>query len=257
MSQPDFVFLNVLRKYSVEFASLFSNIWINRIDPYGGPNTQMLVPITWGAKSKPHLDQKQNVDLPLRPHEVLLPRMAYLITGMQYDPERNLPQSLKWCFEGQTIIMEGSPVPYNIQYVLSIYAKTFRDMHEILEQVVWRFAPYYTVQIEEAPNFHREIPIILQDVSTDIQADMDESPGSIRILQYHLTFMLKGYFYPPIRDANLIRWVRVNYLNENAYGYRDDLYEVDPYGSEPEDSWQIKHTTTEGDDVKIQYRSKP
>lgn len=78
------------RKYIALFGTLFNKLSIYRLDIDDGTQVQrMVVPISYGPYQKFLARITQDSDLDRKP-AIILPRMAFEITGMQYDGQRKL-----------------------------------------------------------------------------------------------------------------------------------------------------------------------
>ena len=77
------------------------------------------------------------------------------------------------------------PVPYNMDFELSIMAKVNDDMLQIVEQILPYFQPSYNVTIEivERIKEKRDIPIVLENIT--MQDDYTGDFTSRRVFNIH------------------------------------------------------------------------
>ena len=136
----------IMRKITLAFGDLFSNINCVRYNLDGTEEERFLVPIDYAAKemyvrrlSDPDLDKKV---------QITLPRMSYEMTGLSYDASRK--QNTNWKNFAQTtngLISQYNPVPYNFNYQLTVYARTIEDATQVVEYILPYFTPDFSVNI--------------------------------------------------------------------------------------------------------------
>jgi hypothetical protein len=157
--------------------------------------------------------------------------MSFEFVGLTYDPTRKVTTTQTFVSglgeDNKQIRKTYMPVPYNMQFELSIFTKLNDDMLQIVEQILPYFQPAYTLSINLVKSIgeKRDIPIVLEGISMD-----DQYEGSFdtrRSLIYTLRFTAKTYLFGPVSDASkdVIRKVSVGYV---ASGVRDITYSVEP-----------------------------
>jgi hypothetical protein len=84
------------------------------------------------------------------------------------------------------------PVPYNMQFELSIMSKLNDDALQIVEQILPYFQPSYniTVNLVSSINEKRDIPIVLENIT--MQDDYEGNFTTRRVLIYTLRFSAKN-----------------------------------------------------------------
>jgi hypothetical protein len=200
-----------IRKSVSIFGRLFNNIYVIRKNASGGVLNQLKVPLAYAPRQK-YLERiRQNPDLEDNTQVAIkLPRMSFEITNITYDLTRQLTKVSNFKSLGQTPQTRQkfySPVPYNINFQLNIYAKSQDDALQIVEQILPTFNPQYTLTIkpfvEEYPNFKEDIPIVIQGItfSDDFESPMEQR----RTIIYSLEFEMKISFFGPIGDGKVIR----------------------------------------------------
>jgi len=200
-----------IRKSVAIFGRLFNNIYVIRKDAAGGVLNQLKVPLAYAPKQKYLERLRENSDLNNDTKiAVKLPRMSFEITQISYDLTRQLTKVSNFKTLGstpQTRQKFYSPVPYNINFQLNIYAKSQDDALQIVEQILPTFNPQYTLTIkpfaEKYPDFKEDIPVIITGVSfTD---DYDAPMEQRRTIIYTLEFEMKLSFFGPIGEGEVIR----------------------------------------------------
>lgn len=230
---------DTLRKYVILFGTLFNDIWINREDSAGNVKQSLKVPLSYGPREK-FLARIEGIDGnrdPLeQPFSIVLPRMGFEITGFQYAPERKL--STRQLFTDTTSDSNVkkkymyNPVPYDIQFSLSIFVKNTTDGTRIVEQILPFFTPEWTstVQlVDDSPiDIKLDIPLVLNGTNQD-----DVYEGSFeerRALIWQLDFTMKGFFFGPVYKQNVINLANTQIFDATLYTDIDDA----PTGTNPE-----------------------
>ena len=192
------------RKAVAIFGRLFNNIYVLRKNSAGAVITQMKLPLAYAPKSR-YIDRlKENPNLTTDEDVAIkLPRASFEISGIQYDTTRQLTKLSNFSQPGSQINKRTkmySPVPYNINFTLHVYAKTHDDALQVVEQILPTFNPQYTVTVKPFPDkysdFVEDIPIIIQGI--DFTDDYDGSLQNRRTIIYTLTFEMKLQYYGPL-----------------------------------------------------------
>lgn len=205
----------LLRKYVIYFGTLFNNIWLKRYDNAGTLVQTSKVPLNYGPREKflARLDGNPNLE---RSIAIQLPRMTFEMTGLYYDPSRKLNAVNRTTApvpgqEGLTRY-QYQPVPYNIDFTLSIMVKNIEDGTYIIEQILPYFNPVWTATLNINPDLNQkhDVPITLDNIVCE-----DTYEGDFvnrRAVIWTLSFTMKGYFFGPTYQANgsIIREIDVN-----------------------------------------------
>lgn len=193
------------KKYITVFGTLFNDISIVREGQDGKIKT-VKVPLSFMHKDKALERLVQNPDLK-NSWSNIFPRMVFELQSPSYSGERkeNTVNFIKKDPDSYFAKMEFSPAPYDLNFILTIFSSYYEDGLQIIEQILPFFQPEYTVSVKEIPelNLERDIHIVLNSVShTDnIEGSFDE----MRIIEWSLDFTLKGYFYGPVIEKEIIR----------------------------------------------------
>ena len=199
-----------LRKYIIVFGTVFNDIYINRLSNAGEVLQTLKVPLTYGPKDKvlSRLEQSPRLDNQVG---IILPRISFEMTTMEYDPTRKLNTLNKQTKQSTNagtddeVKYQYQPVPYDMQFEMNILVKNAEDGTRIVEQIVPYFTPDFTVSVNLVPEVDgpRDIPIILNSITSQ-----DEYEGSFeqrRALIWTLSFTMKGYLYGPTKKSKLIK----------------------------------------------------
>ena len=192
------------------FGTLFNNIYIKKTQSDGTVLTQQIVPISYGPKQKFLLRLQE--DPKARDGSVTsisLPRIAFELTGLDYDPTR---QQNKLIRAEKRILETGGkrgfqyqPAPYNLTFSLSVLAKNVIDAIQVVEQILPYFQPEYTVAMKMVDSMDevRDVPVILNSIAME---DMYEGAfEERRVIEYTLEFTMKLYFFGPVYTGEVIK----------------------------------------------------
>lgn len=219
----------VFRKTVIAFGTLFNNIEIRRSN--NGVVEALKVPLGYGNQQKwlARIRQIGNLQDSKKSAAITLPRMAFEMTTISYDPSRKVSptQQIRGA-DGKTAYM---PVPYNIGFQLSVITKNQDDALQIVEQILPYFQPFFSITVNVLPEIgeKKDFPVVLNDVDykDEYEGDYEER----RTLIYTLSFTVKTYVYGPVTDnsGKEIRKAIVDtYSTMNVEAARELRYTVEP-----------------------------
>lgn len=199
-----------IRKAVAVFGSLFNDLYVVRKNGTGGIISQVKVPLSYAPRRDfiDRIEQMTNGEDQERKVAIKLPRMSFEIIGMNYDATRQLPKMNKCTvaptsYDG-TATRLYTPVPYAIQFQLSIYAKSQDDALQIVEQILPYFTPQYTVTVKPVDDYDvkEDTPIALTGItfSDDYEAPLEAR----RTIIYTLDFEMKLSLYKSTNDTGKI-----------------------------------------------------
>ena len=219
-------FYNETIKRSVSiFGTLFNNIYTKKIKADGTVLTRNLVPISYGPKQKFLARLTEDAkERDLNVTSIDLPRMAFELTGFEYDATRQQNKLIRHSkssleTDGTNRSYQYNPAPYNLNFTLSVLAKNMSDALQIVEQILPYFQPEYTVTMKMIDDMSdtRDVPIILNSVGLE-----DTYEGSFeerRVIEYTLEFTMKIYFFGPVYTGSVIKnVVEREYINTDISG---------------------------------------
>jgi hypothetical protein len=231
-----------IRKTVAVFGTLFNSISVHRKDAAGNLVNAVKVPLSYGPKQKFLTRLFEEPDLNAPEVALRLPRMSFEITGIQYDTSVKLNKINTVSLpnvHGQSTVY--TPVPYILNFQLTVYSKTQDDALQIVEQILPYFNPEYTVTINEVPQLgiKRDLPVVLQSVS--YSDDYEGDFATRRVLQYVLDFSMKTYFYGPIdQKTAIIKDVKTNIKDVNTQSTLADVRViVSPLGASSTDTYTV------------------
>jgi len=206
----------VVRKLVVAFGTMFNNMTLVR---YNQTNTAEIerinVPLMYASKEKFYMRIAKDPDL-LNPVQLTLPRMAFEMNGITYDPLRKISSFTDVFSDGTTAssYKKVKMTPYNFDFNLYAFVRNTEDGMQIVEQVLPYFNPDYTVTIDfmSMDNFKLDVPIVFNSISYDDSHEGD--PEATRSIVWTLNFTMKGYLFGPTSDIKMIRKVTANVMDD-------------------------------------------
>ena len=200
-----------IRKSVAVFGSLFNNLHVLRKNSAGAVISQVKVPLTYAPKRDfiERLRSQTNGEDAERQLAIKLPRISFEIVNIVYDPVRQLSKVNQFNTTGTSVYDRNkvkTPVPYNINFQLNIYAKSQDDALQIVEQIVPYFAPQYTLTIKPFSAYAdiiEDCPITLSGMS--YSDDYEGAMDARRTIVYQLDFEMEANFYAGVANKQIIR----------------------------------------------------
>ena len=205
-----------IRKSIVAFGNLFNHILIDRKDANNNVVQTLKVPLSYAPRQKFLAIIAAQPVAEDRSYEVLLPRMAFEMLSINYDPSRRVSlvqQSRSVNSTSNSLNAQYAPSPYNVQISLYIYTKNQDDGLQIIEQILPYFNPDFNLSINAIPELgiKTDLPILLNNITYDDQYEGDFSER--RAIVWTLDFTLKLNFFGPINKQSIIKSVNVGLFN--------------------------------------------
>ena len=226
----EYFYHEILRKTIISFGTLFNNISIQKKDASDTDFSVMKIPLAYGPTQKFLARLEQSGDLN-KSTAISLPRMSFEFTGLTYDSARKVTTTQKIAVKDpntkKKVDKVFTPVPYNMQFELSIMSKLNDDALQIVEQILPFFQPAFNLSVELVDQIKekRDIPIILENIT--MQDDYEGDYSTRRVLLYTLRFTAKTYLFGPVTRVEPIKQATLSYYTDNAEK-RDLAYRVTP-----------------------------
>lgn len=225
---PAHFYNSLLKKYVIAFGSLFADIQVVREDAADNELHRETVPLAFAKKEK--FVQRLIEDAALdKKTAIKLPRMSFEYTGLNYAPERKITSKrrVSKTLDGSHKDNVYNPIPYDIEFSLSVYSKTQEEALQIVEQILPFFSPDYTIKVKgiDNPDICMDVPINLIAVNHD-----DPYEGAFednRVIVWELTFLMKAYIFGPLRQSKVIKQAITKVIDDE-----DDVLatiQVEPY----------------------------
>ena len=231
----EYFYHEILRNTIVSFGSLFNNITIKHKNNSNDVTSVIKVPFSYGPTQKFLARLNQSPDLN-KPIQITLPRMSFEFTGLTYDSTRKSTTTqtftAKSITDGKETKKVYLPVPYNLQFEVSIMSKLNDDALQIIEQILPYFQPAYTMTVEliDEINEKRDVPVILENIT--MQDDYEGDFTSRRVLIYTLRFTAKTYLFGPTSSTtkDIVKKISVSYITGDTTNTptREVVYSAEP-----------------------------
>jgi hypothetical protein len=231
----EYFYNEILRRTVISFGSLFNGIAIKHTNSSDQTVNVIKIPLAYGPTQKflARLNQSPNLNKPV---QITLPRMSFEFTGLTYDASRKSTTTqtftAKSVADGKEIKKVYLPVPYNMQFELSIMSKLNDDALQIIEQILPYFQPAYTMTVDlvDTINEKRDIPVVLENIT--MQDDYEGDFTTRRVLIYTLRFTAKTYLFGPVSSAtkDIIKKTTISYIagETTPTPSREVVYSVEP-----------------------------
>ena len=213
----DFFYNEILRKTVVSFGTLFNNMEIKRFNNAGTVVEAINIPLSYGPTAKFLARIQQQATLTDKNVQITLPRMSFEMRGMSYDPTRKLAP-LKLAVtkkDDDSMYKQFMPVPYNVNFELSIYSVNQDDGLQIVEQILPFFQPQFTITLKLIPetNEKRDVPIVLNSINYQ-----DQYRGNFEqreVITWRLQFTAKTYLFGPVADTGVIKKTIASFYSDS------------------------------------------
>ena len=189
-----------IRKLVVAFGTMFNNIIIEV------EGQDITVPLSYSPRqrfiAKLRQSQTGNAEIGLT-----LPRMAFEISNVSYDPSRKL-NTLQpiWISRDPTqdeSEVQYQRVPYNIDFTLVAMVRETEEGLQIVEKVLPYFAPEMNIPINDV--VQHDVPVVLNSTSFQDDYENDLQGVAMRTITWNFDFTCKTYLYHPTRTGKIIK----------------------------------------------------
>jgi hypothetical protein len=253
----EYFYHEILRKTVIGFGTLFNDISIKHTNSSGEVVSVVEVPLAYGPTQKflARLEQSPNLNKTV---QMTLPRMSFEFIGLNYDPTRKVTSTQTFLTSLSSDRSESRkaymPVPYNMQFELSIMTKLNDDMLQIVEQILPYFQPSYnlTINLVDDITEKRDVPIVLDGIT--MSDDYEGDYSTRRALIYTLRFTAKIYLFGPVSSVtnDIVKKVTIGYVAGSSDARSLKTRERDvSYSVEPRATKSYTHTvvTTLAEDI--------
>ena len=210
-----------IRKLVVAFGALFNNMRLVRYAADGITEIERInIPLAYASKEKFYMRTMGAPDL-VNPVNLNLPRMAFEMNGIAYDPLRKQSNFTEMFAEGlPNGLKKVKYTPYNFDFNLYCFVRNTEDGAQIIEQILPYFTPDYTVTLDFVGinDMKLDVPITFNSITYDDSHEGDAE--STRSIIWTLNFTAKGFLFGPINDIKMIRKAVANVY--------DNTFETNP-----------------------------
>lgn len=207
-----------IRSVITAFGNLFNDIQVKKYDKDGNALKTMSVPIRFGPVDKIYDSRTQDDS---GKFYVKLPRLAYKLENITYDPERQTSVNTvrQWYSESlglnsyDEFFSDPVPTPVNYNFVLHIRSENIGNWAQIIEQIFPYFRPSLYLRLKEFSflNVERDLKVSFEgDVSPNMPDEVESE--SIRELRSELRFTVQGMMYYPVSSTKIIKSIESRYF---------------------------------------------
>jgi len=213
-----FYFPNVIKKATIAFMNIFTDIQVANLDANGNIFQMRNVSLTFGHKDKyiARMMKEQNNN---SNWSLMLPHIGITITGFRPIPEFNrgghllpLYQYVDNTGSGQKLFAAN---PYEITFSVSLLSQHMAEISMMLEQILPEFNPFKNITIKEfdfLPDFTRDIKVQLTSCAPSFPTEILEN--NIARIEFNLTFTMNVWIYRPLLTSAIIKSVNVDIIDE-------------------------------------------
>ena len=213
-----FHYHSAIRKYIIMFGNMFNDIDVVRVNKAGESVQQLRVPIAYGPKEKFLIKLRTDPD-GRREIAMVLPRLSFELTSMNYAPERVLNRTHKQLGIGggnNSLRQTFTPAPYDLDMTLYAMFANQEDAVQVVEQILPYFRPEWTNSVKIVPELDTYVDIPTIYTGMTIEDTYDGDFDTRRAIIYTFTFKIKGYLFGPVTNKGIIRRTLVNTFNPQA-----------------------------------------
>lgn len=205
------------KKYVAAFGSMFNDFKIYRRDNSGTIVQTVPIPLHFAPFQKFLSRLKQDPEF--KAPSMSLPRMSFEIVGINYDSTRKLGSSLQmkapYAASNDTVHSVFAATPYNFEFQLNVMVKNYEDGTKIIEQILPYFTPHFTMSMYLIDGYDpMDVSVILQ--STSPEDTYEGSYEEERIITWTLNFTLQGWFFGPVVDKKVIKFVETHLYDDTT-----------------------------------------
>lgn len=218
----EYFYNETLKKLTLAFGGLFDEIFVSTTMS-NGQVQKTRVPLTYSGKEKfiRRLTEASSISNNVK-IETLLPRLAFEMGNLTYDPIRKvnkINRKHKTVGTGQNAVTykEYSEVPYNIQFNLFCFTRSIEDNLQIIEQIIPYFSPEFIVTLKmNNLDTNIDVPIVLNGVnfSDTYEGDMN----SRRVIISSMSFTAKAHIFGKIAtgSSGIIKEANINIFEDET-----------------------------------------
>lgn len=232
MAIQHYYYANQLKQHIVMFANVFAGLTVRTGKNECGETTDVAVPITYASKDGvvAHLASSNTQN-----KRYTLPMMSCYLRGLELAPDRmhgvNQVSRRTYLEQGGVFpddvrsIQRLMPLPYNLEFELSIHASNTDQMFQIIEQVALLFDPDLQLQKNDAPFDWTKI-VTLRLTGWGNEENIPVGTDR-RAIVWTVTFTMLAWLTPPMEIRQDLL-TKINIRIGDIAGFQ--LYELDENG---------------------------
>lgn len=233
-----------IRKAIIAFGTIFNQITVKRFNTANETVQSLRVPLAYSPKNKFLARIAEVPATTTQAAAIILPRMGFEITGLQYNPARKINLLTKNVAVGQgddpnMLRSQFTSTPYDMGVSLFIMSKNQDEGLQIIEQIIPFFNPDFCVTITDIPEMgiKRDLQIVLDSINYEDNYEGDYLQR--RSIIWTLNFTLGLNLYGPVEQQGIIRTaIAQTYTDIDQPNYQQK-YQVttDPDDATPDGTW--------------------
>ncbi len=204
-----YYFGNFIMNYLLQFSHIFNGLQVKTGKDATGTEELLRVPVRYGSVDRvvASIKARNTQNTPIS-----IPMMSVYMTGLNLAPERRKGMNNQ---HNTVVLEEGgvfptdlkvltriTPIPYNMEVELAIYASNTYELYQILEQILIVFDPMVQIQTNDKPYDWTKLTWVeLVGINNEENYPMG---GDKRILQWTLNFSMPIWLNPPVDIRNNI-----------------------------------------------------
>lgn len=211
-----------LRKLTLAFGGLFDEIYISKNMSNGQPQ-KTRVPLSYAGKEKfiRRIEEASSISNNVK-LETMLPRLAFEMLSLQYDPSRKINKiNKKFRSSGtgeNTVYYQGyTEVPYNVRFDVHCFTRNVDDNLQVIEQIIPYFSPEFIVTLKmNNLDVDVDVPVVL--TSTNFAGSSEGDFLTRRAVISTMSFNAKAYVFGRILESGsgIIKEVDINILEDDT-----------------------------------------
>lgn len=210
-----------LRKYHIAFGSIFKNLTIVRDDAVGDELQRIVIPVEYANREGWLTQLRQDPDLNVQT-AIVLPRLAFEMVSMRYDPLRKLNSlnqrtSPTRDMSVNTVRRYFVGNPYILTFNVYAITRSVEDANQIVEQILPVFTPDYSMIIRLIPSLGILDRVRVVMDGSPQWSDTYETAGlnNTREIILTFTFNVSATIYGPVLPVSpaIIRHIMIDLYN--------------------------------------------
>ena len=230
MFTTDPFYFSLTKKYTALFGSMFNNIYIERTNTDASRNQLIRVPLTYGPKEKMLTRLNEDPSIDKASATITLPAMSFEMVGLNYNPSRKLQTTnrISKVNSADTKKYQYNPVPYDINFVLTVYGTNTSDIFKITEQILPFFTPNFTISTIVIPEIDEKKDIITVLNNISIEENYTGDFKSRQTFIWTLQFTMYCYYYGPVTSIPVIKFANSVFYTPTIENLGDAVGNTDP-----------------------------
>ena len=208
-------YFHTIRDATVQFMDTFDDIIISRYNSAGSAVGNVPVRVKFAPKEKIwyYLRKEEN-----EKQSLTLPIISVFIIGMNYVPTREKDHKYDTIFNPtisgaeEALNILKNPVPYNIDYTVSIWTRYQEDANQILERILTWSSPMMEITLKE-PITEAKLNCSVYHTGVTPTIEMEYSDNDGPIIRWELSYTLQTWLYKPLPASavsKLIKYIKIN-----------------------------------------------